>query len=71
MPDKKIDNFVFSIRNEFSSITPDVWSKIQRKLAEQVSNDLLEKLSNIPSPNGKLLYERKENILEKIYKIGA
>ena len=71
MLNKEVDNFVFNIRNELSSITPDVWSKIQRKLAEQISNDLLEQLSHIPSPNGKLLYERKESILEKIYKIGA
>jgi hypothetical protein len=71
MQNKDISNLVFNIKNELSSITPDVWSEIHKKLVLQVSNDLLEQLSNIPSPNGRLLYERKENILEKIYRIGA
>lgn len=71
MQNKDISSLVFNIKNELSSITPDVWSEIHKKLVLQVSNDLLEQLSNIPSPNGRLLYERKENILEKIYRIGA
>ena len=71
MRNEDMCDLVFKLKKELSSITPDVWSEIYKKLAEQVSNDLLEQLSGIPSPNGKLLYERKCEILEKIIRIGA
>jgi hypothetical protein len=71
MQNRDRNDVVFNLKNELSSITPDVWSEIHKKLAKQVSNNLLKELSQTPSPKGKLLYERKENILEKIYMIGA
>jgi hypothetical protein len=59
------------MKKELSSITPDVWSGIYKKLAQRISNDLLEQLSGTPSPKGRLIYEKKEKMLEKIYRIGA
>lgn len=68
MENKDICNKIFTLKNEMSSITPDVWTSLYKKLAEEISKNLLHELSDLPSPKGKLLTERKNEMIEKINK---
>jgi hypothetical protein len=55
-----IDNsfhIIQELNNEFEKHTPNVWPDIKAKLARQVAEQLLEDLSGLPSPQGRLFFE--------------
>ena len=71
MQNEDMCGLVLKLKKELSSINPDAWSLIYKKLAKQVSTHFLKQLGGIPSPSGRLLYEKKWEISEKINSIGA
>ena len=62
---------VFKIKEEFESITPNVWSGIEGKIKEKIKNDMLIELSKVPSPRGSFLKDRRERFLDLINRKGA
>lgn len=62
---------VFNIKNEFQSVSPDIWNGIEKKIKEKIKNEMLIELSRVPSPRGTFLRDRKEKFLDSINRIGA
>jgi hypothetical protein len=71
-----INNTILKLKNEFFQNTPEVWESIQKKIAEEMAADLLQQLDGLPSPKGKLLIEKRDELMErllenKICRLGA
>jgi len=61
----KQEQVQFGLRDELIRNTPDVWSGIHKRLAEQVASKLLLELEGIPSPEGKLFGEIRDSRIQK------
>jgi hypothetical protein len=56
-----------SIKNEFYYNTPDVWNNIRKKISEKVAINLLMELEGLPSCEGRVLNELKNEMIEKTH----
>lgn len=62
---------IFKIKEEFESLTPDVWGGIEGKIKEKIKNEMLTELNKVPSPRGSFLKDRRETFLDLINRKGA
>jgi hypothetical protein len=56
-----------AIKNEFYYNTPDVWNSIRKKISEKVAMNLLMELEGLPSCEGRVLNELKNEMIEKTH----
>jgi hypothetical protein len=74
MKQERYTETVLAIKNEFCSSTPDVWKSIRKKVSVEVARNLLKELEGLPSCEGRVLIELKNEMMEKTHllmRVGA
>jgi hypothetical protein len=67
MEQEKYLETALALIKEFRSNTPDIWESIKRRVAEEVAKELLRDLEGLPSCEGRVLSQLKNEILEKTH----
>lgn len=61
----------FRLKGELERQAPDTWDAIYQTLARRLANELLQKLEGLPSPEGRLLAEIRDEAMQSIRMKGA
>lgn len=65
------EQLAFRLKRELTQNVPDVWEAIRESIAEKVAQALLTELSGIPSPDGELLGELRDECKRNAINKGA
>jgi hypothetical protein len=63
--------FVFKLKQGLTRNCPDVWEQIRKQIAHRIAAELLRELAGLPSPQGRLLSEIREEAKQICLKQGA
>lgn len=59
------------LKKKIEAKVPNNFEAIRRKIVQQIINELMIELDKVPSFEGRLISEKREQFIEKINKIGA
>ncbi|UVI29030.1 hypothetical protein [Paenibacillus spongiae] len=62
---------MFGLKDELTRSVPDVWDDIHKRIAHHTAAALLQELDGIPSPEGRLFGEMREQAKQTILGRGA